>query len=153
MDQHINAYLEKERLLATIASLFSGIALLLAAVGLYGVMSYAVARRTNEIGLRMALGAQRRQVLDMILTDGAGVAVLGVAIGVPAASALSRVLSSVLFDVKADLGLWGLGRGEQVERLPQRGDLNLEGSRGCPLDGRDLDPLPRRRDPRGDQGW
>jgi predicted permease len=101
MDQRINAYLEKERLLATIASLFSGIALLLAAVGLYGVMSYAVARRTNEIGLRMALGAQRRQVLDMILADGAGVAALGVAIGVPAAIALSRVLSSLLFDVKA----------------------------------------------------
>jgi predicted permease len=101
MDQRINAYLEKERLLATIASLFSGIALLLAAVGLYGVMSYAVARRTNEIGLRMALGAQRRQVLDMILADGASVAALGVAIGVPAAIALSRVLSSLLFDVKA----------------------------------------------------
>jgi predicted permease len=101
MDQSINAYLEKERLLATIASLFSGIALLLAAVGLYGVMSYAVARRTNEIGLRMALGAQRRQVLDMIVADGASVAALGVVIGVPAAIALSRVLSNLLFDVKA----------------------------------------------------
>jgi predicted permease len=101
MNQRINAYLEKERLLATIASLFGGIALLLAAVGLYGVMSYAVARRTNEIGLRMALGAQRRQVLDMILVDGVSVAVLGVAIGIPAAIALSRVLSSLLFDVKA----------------------------------------------------
>jgi predicted permease len=105
MDQRINAYLEKERLLATIAGLFSGIALLLAAVGLYGVMSYAVARRTNEIGLRMALGAQRRQVLDMILTDGASVAALGVAIGIPSAIALSRLLSSLLFDVKAgDVG-------------------------------------------------
>jgi putative ABC transport system permease protein len=101
MDQRINAYLEKERLLATIAGLFSGIALLLAAVGLYGVMSYAVARRTNEIGLRMALGAQRRQVLDMILADGAIVAALGVAIGIAAAIAFSRVLSSLLFDVKA----------------------------------------------------
>jgi len=101
MDQQINAYLEKERLLATIASLFSGIALLLAAVGLYGVMSYAVARRTNEIGLRMALGARRRQVLDMIVADGASVAALGVAIGIPAAIALSRLLSSLLFDVKA----------------------------------------------------
>jgi predicted permease len=101
MDQRINAYLEKERLLATIATLFGGIALLLAAVGLYGVMSYAVARRTNEIGVRMALGARRRQVLDMILADGATVAGLGVAIGAPAAIALSRVLSSLLFDVKA----------------------------------------------------
>lgn len=105
MDQAINAYLEKERLLATIAGLFSSVALLLAAVGLYGVMSYAVARRTKEFGLRMALGAQRRQVLDMILKDGAGVALLGVALGVPAAMALSRFLASLLFDVKpSDVG-------------------------------------------------
>lgn len=101
MDQAINAYLEKERLLAAIGGLFSSVALVLAAVGLYGVMSYAVARRTKEFGLRMALGAQRRQVLDMILVDGAGVALLGVALGVPAAMALSQLLASLLFDVKA----------------------------------------------------
>jgi ABC-type antimicrobial peptide transport system permease subunit len=100
MDQRINAYLEKERMLATIASLFGFIALLLAAVGLYGVMAYAVTRRTKEIGLRMALGARRRQVLDMILVDGTIVAFAGVALGVPAALALSRFLSSLLFDVK-----------------------------------------------------
>jgi ABC-type antimicrobial peptide transport system permease subunit len=100
MDQRINAYLEKERMLATVASLFGLIALLLAAVGLYGVMAYAVTRRTKEIGLRMALGARRRQVLDMILIDGAMVAFAGVALGVPAALALSRFLSSLLFDVK-----------------------------------------------------
>ena len=105
MDQQINAYLEKERMLATIASLFGSIALLLAAVGLYGVMAYAVTRRTKEIGLRMALGARRLQVLDMILVDGAVVAVAGVALGVPAALALSRFLSSLLFDVKpSDMG-------------------------------------------------
>jgi ABC-type antimicrobial peptide transport system permease subunit len=100
LDQRINAYLEKERMLATIASLFGFIALLLAAVGLYGVMAYAVTRRTKEIGLRMALGARRRQVLDMILVDGAAVAFAGVALGVPAALGLSRVLSSLLSDVK-----------------------------------------------------
>ena len=102
MDQRVNAYLEKERMLATIASLLGFIALLLAAVGLYGVMAYAVTRRTKEIGLRMALGAQRSQVLDMILAlaDGAVVAFAGVALGVPAALALSRFLSSLLFDVK-----------------------------------------------------
>ena len=100
IDQSINAYLEKERMLATIASLFGFIALALAAVGLYGVMTYAVTRRTKEIGLRMALGARRRQVLDMILADGAVVAFAGVALGVPAALGLSRFLSSLLFDVK-----------------------------------------------------
>jgi predicted permease len=100
MDQKINANLEKERMLATVAGLFSSIALLLAAVGLYGVMSYSVARRTKEFGLRMALGAQRRRVLDMILRDGVGVAVCGVALGIPLALALSRLLSSLLFDVK-----------------------------------------------------
>jgi putative ABC transport system permease protein len=63
-------------------------------------MTYAVTRRTKEIGLRMALGARRRQVLDMILLDGAVVAFAGVVLGVPAALALSRFLSSLLFDVK-----------------------------------------------------
>jgi predicted permease len=105
MDQQINAYLAKERMLATIASLFGFLALLLAAVGLYGVMAYAVTRRTKEIGLRMALGARRRQVLDMILMDGAVVAFAGVGLGVPAALALSRYLSSLLFDVRpGDVG-------------------------------------------------
>ncbi|HEV2688464.1 MAG TPA: ABC transporter permease, partial [Bryobacteraceae bacterium] len=100
LDQRINAYLEKERMLATVAGLFSSIALALAAVGLYGVMSYAVARRTKEFGLRMALGASRRRVLDMILRDGIGVAAMGVALGVPASLALSRFVSALLFDVK-----------------------------------------------------
>ncbi len=102
LDEQIDAYLDKERMLATIAGLFGFLALLLAAVGLYGVMAYSVARRTKEIGLRMALGARRGQVLDMILIDGVWVALAGVALGVPAALSLSRFLSSLLFDVKAD---------------------------------------------------
>ena len=102
LDQQINAYLEKERMLATVASLFGAIALLLAAVGLYGVMAYAVTRRTKEIGLRMALGARRSEVLDMILKDGAAVAFAGVALGVPAAVALSRLLSSLAVRSEAE---------------------------------------------------
>ena len=105
MDQRIDAYLEREHLLSTIAGLFGTIALLLASVGLYGVMSYAVARRTKEFGLRMALGAQRRRVLDMILLDGIGVAAIGVAIGVPVAIALTRLVAALLFAVKpSDVG-------------------------------------------------
>ena len=109
LDERINAYLEKERMLATVAGLFSFIALVLAAVGLYGVMSYAVARRTKEFGLRMALGAERRRVLDMILRDGLVVAAIGVALGVPAGVALSRFASSLFFEVKAaDFGSVGI---------------------------------------------
>ena len=103
LDQTINAYLVKERMLANIASLFSSIALLLAAVGLYGVMAYAVARRANEFGIRMALGAQRRQVLEMILADGVSVALLGVALEVPVALELSSLLSPLMFDRKASV--------------------------------------------------
>lgn len=101
LDGQIDAYLDKERMLAAVATLFGFLALLLAAVGLYGVMAYAVARRTKEIGLRMALGARRQQVLDMILIDGVWVALAGVVLGVPAALSLSRFLSSLLFHVKA----------------------------------------------------
>jgi len=112
LDERINAYLEKERMLATVAGLFSSIALALAAVGLYGVMSYAVARRTKEFGLRMALGAERRRVLEMVLRDGLVVAAIGVAVGVPAGLALSRFASALFFEVKAqDLGSVGIPLG------------------------------------------
>ena len=77
------------------------LALLLAAVGLYGVMSYAVTRRTREIGVRMALGAERRSVMWLVTRYSAGLVLAGAAIGIPAALALSQFVKTFLFGVGA----------------------------------------------------
>jgi len=82
-------------------SAFGALALLLAAVGIYGVMSYMVAQRTGEIGIRMALGAQRRDVLELVSRDGMLRAGLGLLAGLLVSLALTRVLRSQLFDVSA----------------------------------------------------
>ena len=75
--------------------------MLLASVGLYGVLSYSIARRTNEIGIRMALGAQSRTVLGMVLRETAVVVGVGIAIGVPVAFGLTRLVASKLYGLKA----------------------------------------------------
>ena len=74
--------------------------LLLAACGIYGVLAYAVTQRQREIGVRMALGAQKRNVLSLVLGHGLRLAVLGVALGLMAALALTRVIQSLLYDVR-----------------------------------------------------
>jgi predicted permease len=101
MDQLISDSLARRRLYLILLSVFAGAALLLAAVGIYGVMSYSVSRRTNEMGVRIALGAQATDVLVLILKQGLGVATLGMAIGIAAAFALTRLMSSLLFGVSA----------------------------------------------------
>ena len=83
--------------MASLASAFGGLALMLAAVGLYGVLAYTVVRRTNEIGIRVALGAHRSQVLGLVMRDATRMLALGAAIGLPAAWAASRLVSSMLF--------------------------------------------------------
>ena len=80
-------------------ALFSGLALALAAVGIYGVVSCAVTSRTREMGIRMALGAERRDVLAMVLRQAALLAAAGLAAGLAASLALTRFLSSLLFEV------------------------------------------------------
>ena len=88
-----------ERLNLTLLSLFAGIALVLAIVGIYGVMSYSVTQRTHEIGIRMAIGARPRDVFTMILGQGMKLAIIGVVIGLAAAFGLTRVMASMLFGV------------------------------------------------------
>ena len=78
---------------------FAASALLLALIGIYGVIAYAVAQRTHEIGVRMALGAQRRQVVRMVVRQGMAIAVTGIALGIAAALAVTRVLASLLYEV------------------------------------------------------
>jgi predicted permease len=89
-----------DRLITMLSSCFGGLALLLASIGLYGVMSYAVARRTNEIGIRMALGARRSNVLRLVLGHGSKLTLVGVAIGIVGALVLTRFVSSLLYGVK-----------------------------------------------------
>lgn len=89
--------ISQERLIANLSLFFAGLAGFLVAIGLYGTVSYGVSRRTIEIGVRMALGAQRRQVLFMVLRESLTVACVGLAIGVPASLAVGRTLRSMLY--------------------------------------------------------
>jgi putative ABC transport system permease protein len=89
-----------ERLNLTLLSLFAGIALVLAIVGIYGVMSYSVTQRTHEIGIRMAIGARPRDVFKMVLGQGMKLALLGVVIGLVSAFALTRLMETMLFGVE-----------------------------------------------------
>jgi ABC-type antimicrobial peptide transport system permease subunit len=98
--EQIEATLSRERLFAALTSGFGLLALVLASIGIYGIMAYGVARRTSEIGVRMALGAQRRQVLLMILRETAVLAAAGVLIGIAAAAGLTRYVGSMLYGLK-----------------------------------------------------
>ena len=97
LSEHIGGSLVQQRLIARLASFFGLLALLLACVGLYGVLSYAVARRTNEIGIRIALGAQSRNVLLLIMREAMLLVVLGLIVGLPAVFATTRFASTLLF--------------------------------------------------------
>jgi macrolide transport system ATP-binding/permease protein len=90
----------QQRLFAVLCSFFGALALLLSSIGLYGLMAYSVARRIHEIGVRMALGAQRSDILNMVLGQGAKLMTVGVAIGIMGALALTRFMSSQLYGVK-----------------------------------------------------
>lgn len=101
MQEQIDNNVVVERLIATLSSFFGVLALLLVGVGLYGVISYTVSRRTREIGIRMALGAQRSSVLWLVLRDAALLLVCGAAIGIPSALLLTRLIRVFLYGVTA----------------------------------------------------
>jgi ABC-type antimicrobial peptide transport system permease subunit len=101
MQQQVAVSFDQERAVAGLASLFGIVALVLAAVGLYGVTAYNVAQRTNEIGIRMALGADRSKVLGLVLRSAFKRVVIGLVIGLPLAVGAGRLIAAQLYGVQA----------------------------------------------------
>ena len=101
VEHHLSDLVAEPRLYTLLLGVFAGVALILASVGIYGVMSYSVTERTHEIGIRMALGAKQRDVLSFVVRQGVMLALVGVAIGLAVAVALTRVMSSLLYGVTA----------------------------------------------------
>jgi len=101
MEQIVSQSVASRRFSMLLLSVFAIVALLLASIGIYGMMSYAVAQRTREIGLRMTLGAQRSNVLRLVIGQGMKLVVVGVVLGVVTAIALTRTMKSLLFGVSA----------------------------------------------------
>ena len=101
MQERLSEQAGETRSYTMLMGLFAALALLLSVVGIYGVMSYMVTERTREIGIRMALGASRRDVLRLVITQGMALAVLGIAIGLGGAFALTRFMESLLYEVSA----------------------------------------------------
>ena len=101
MDEVLDATLGQRRLTMLLLGSFAGVALLLAVVGIYGVIAYSVAQRTQEMGIRRALGAQQGDILRLVLRQALGLSLAGVAIGIGGALALTRVMRSLLFHTSA----------------------------------------------------
>jgi putative ABC transport system permease protein len=101
MDHIVSEAIARQRFSMLLLGIFAGLALVLAAVGIYGVMSYSVAQRTHEIGIRMALGAQRADVLQMTVKQGLKLVGAGMMLGLVAAFLLTRVLASLLYGISA----------------------------------------------------
>jgi putative ABC transport system permease protein len=100
MDELISTSIARPRFQAVLVASFAILGLTLAVIGIYGLVSYSVAQRTHEIGVRMAIGAQRFHVLRMVVGEGSRLALTGIVVGVAGALAASRVLASLLFEVK-----------------------------------------------------
>jgi ABC-type antimicrobial peptide transport system permease subunit len=105
LEEEMGAALVQQRLIALLSSLFGGLALLLACVGLYGLLAFALVQRTSELGIRMALGARRGDVVWMVVREAWLLVAIGIAVGVPAALAVGRLaasqISGLLFGLEA----------------------------------------------------
>ncbi len=99
MDEAVAQSQSPARFTLILLGMFAAVAVVLAAVGTYGVLSYAVTQRTREIGIRIALGAQRKEVLHLVLAQGVKMALIGVIIGLAAAAGVTRLIRSMLFGV------------------------------------------------------
>jgi predicted permease len=100
-DDEMGSWLAARRFLLLLVGVFAAAALVLAGVGIYGIVAFSVARRTQEIGIRMALGAERRDVLRLVVGEGARLAAIGVVIGLAGALAVTRLVEGLLFGVSA----------------------------------------------------
>jgi ABC-type antimicrobial peptide transport system permease subunit len=101
MEDIVSRSISQQRFNVVLMSVFGGAALLLAAIGIYALMAYSTAQRTQEIGIRMALGAEAGRVRGMVITQGMRLALIGVVVGVAAAVGLTRLIASFLFGVEA----------------------------------------------------
>jgi putative ABC transport system permease protein len=99
LDTQIAGTLSPERMLATVSSILGALAIVLAMVGLYSILANAVSQRTREIGIRMALGAEQRQVIGMVLRDTLRMVAIGVAVGIPVSLGASRWITSFLYGI------------------------------------------------------
>jgi putative ABC transport system permease protein len=110
MDQVLSRSLALRNFMRVLLSFFAALALLLAAIGIYGVISYSVSQRTREIGVRIALGAQRADVLRIVLGEALTLILAGAALGLAAAFALTKLLATLLYNVSAtDPAIFALG--------------------------------------------
>ena len=117
--QTLAAQNAQPRLVAQLSSIFGILALILAATGIYGVLSYNIARRTNEIGIRMALGAGKRRVIGMILQETGLMIAAGAIAGLAVAAAITRLIASQLYGASATGPRWSLARYEHVDSATQ----------------------------------
>jgi putative ABC transport system permease protein len=101
LDATVAASISERRVMMTLLGAFAGLALLLAAIGIYGVIAYSVAQRTHELGIRLALGAETRDVLRLVLEQGVKLTLLGLALGLFASFVLTRLMEKLLFEVSA----------------------------------------------------
>ena len=109
MEEYVAASVAQRRFTSVLCTVFAGAGLLLAIVGLFGVMSYSVAQRTHEIGVRVAVGAAKTDILQLILKEGMGITIVGIVVGLVGTLAVSTILKSQLYGVSARDPLTFLG--------------------------------------------